>query len=67
MSSLAMPTLTECPDCGGALTLVPNPIGHRTFNDPASRMKYVCADDDFHRFEDPQTMPVDHTRTITDR
>jgi len=62
-----MPYRTECPACGGLLALVPNPSGERSMMDPASRMKYVCSADDMHVFEDPDTMPVDRSRSITDR
>jgi len=62
-----MSNVSECPECGGVLTLVPNPSGDRSMNDPGSRMKYVCAKDDMHVFEDPSTTPVDRSRSIADR
>jgi hypothetical protein len=59
---VGMTTLTTCAVCGGSLTLVRN--NDRSLTDPASYMKYVCANDDDHVFEDPDTMPRDNRRTF---
>lgn len=35
--------------------------------DPGSRFKLVCSLDAGHIFEDPDSMPRDYSRSITDR